>query len=361
MVGATITLGPGWLMSDCILIFKEDKLLKTVSIGDHVAVSIGRHKLNDLHLPDPSSKVSRFHAALFRDAEGRYSLQDLGSRNHTYVNGKRRDYGTLNDGDRIQIGEYTLVFQKQAEKSRPEKSAVAVVDGGADDYAKTVLVPAPSPSEDVQRLKDDPDGLLLLYQLSRVANLGPDLEESLPAIVDELARTFHPNRVFIALLEQNRVSLTCLARFPIEDTEIRFSRTMLQHLLQEKQVLITEDALADERFQKQGKPAKSVLEQQIRSAVCVPLQWSGEIKGMLYLDSTQEDGRFTARDIKLLDLIGQDLSLLLERALDYSAVRDEKLRLENQLAIESTIIGISPKTKAVLKRWRSLLPPMPPF
>jgi pSer/pThr/pTyr-binding forkhead associated (FHA) protein len=87
-----------------ILIYKEDKFLKAVNIAHQIAVCIGRHRLNDIHLADPSAKVSRFHAALFRDAEGRYSLQDLGSRNHTFVNEKRRDYGALNDGDRIEVG-----------------------------------------------------------------------------------------------------------------------------------------------------------------------------------------------------------------------------------------------------------------
>jgi transcriptional regulator with GAF, ATPase, and Fis domain len=115
-----------------------------------------------------------------------------------------------------------------------------------------------------------------------------DLEESLQAILAELADTFGPDRMVIALLEQAGVSPTCLARFPVEETEVKLSRTMLQRLLQEKQTLITEDALADERFQRHGKPVKSVLEQQIRSAVCVPLQWGGEIRGILYLGSTGE-------------------------------------------------------------------------
>lgn len=198
-------------------------------------------------------------------------------------------------------------------------------------------------------MKTDPDGLLLLYQLSRFANLSPDVEESLQAIAEELANTFQPDRMFIALLEPDGTSLTCLARFPLDEAETKFSRTMLRHLLHEKQVLIIQDALTDERLVLQGKPAKSVLEQHIQSALCIPLQWGREIKGILYLDSSKEKGRFTSRELKLLTHVGKDLSALLERGLDYRSVRDEKLRLESRLALETTIIGITPKIKELLK------------
>jgi transcriptional regulator with GAF, ATPase, and Fis domain len=332
-----------------ISVYKEDKLLKAQKIADHVAISIGRHKLNDIHLPDSSAQVSRFHVALFRDAEGRYWLQDLGSRNRTSVNGKTRDFGLLADGDKIGIGPYTLVLQEHSQKSKAEKPGVTLIDEEADGDVKTILSPIPIPSEDLEPLKTDPEGLLLLYQLSRFANLGSDLEESLQAITEELATTFQPDRMFVALLEPDGTSLTCLARFPLDEAETKFSRTMLRQLLHEKQVLIIQDALTDERLMLQGKPARSVLEQHIQSAICIPLQWGGEIKGILYLDSSKETGRFTSRDLKLLTHVGKDLSALLERGLDYRSVRDEKLRLESRLAVENTIIGITPKIKEILK------------
>lgn len=331
-----------------ILIYKDNNLIKTYPLAAGKTVSTGRHHFNDIHLPDPSCKVSRFHTALFCDADGIYFSQDLGSRNNTYVNGERRDYGILIDGDKIAIGDYTLVLQKQIEKAR--KSEFTLVDDGVDsDGTKTIFSPKYFQWEEVRQLKDDSEGLLLLYQLSRLANSGLDIEESLQLIIEELSKALHPDRIFIALLEREGTGLTCLARSPLDEGNIKVSRTMLQYLLQEKQILITDNALVDERFKRYGATARSILKLQIKSAICVPLQWDGETRGILYLDSSRGKGLFKERDLRLINLIGNDLSTFMERGQKYRAVNDEKTCLERRLEMENTIIGISPKIKEVLK------------
>ena len=52
-----------------ILVYREDKLLKVHDLSTVGATAIGRHLLNDIHLPDPARKVSRFHMAIFQDAD----------------------------------------------------------------------------------------------------------------------------------------------------------------------------------------------------------------------------------------------------------------------------------------------------
>ena len=64
-----------------ILVYREDKLLRVHDLSTVGATAIGRHPLNDIHLLDPARKVSRFHMAIFQDADGRCFVQDLGSRN----------------------------------------------------------------------------------------------------------------------------------------------------------------------------------------------------------------------------------------------------------------------------------------
>lgn len=63
----------------------------------------------DLVVSDPS--VSARHAVLGVDAEQeRYGIADLGSRNGTFVNGRRVDDGVLRDGDKIFVGATVLKF-----------------------------------------------------------------------------------------------------------------------------------------------------------------------------------------------------------------------------------------------------------
>jgi hypothetical protein len=68
---------------------------------------IGRTKDNQVQIPFPG--VSRRHA-LVSAGPGGFTLADLGSQNGTLVNDKPITQCTLNEGDRIKIGEVHLVF-----------------------------------------------------------------------------------------------------------------------------------------------------------------------------------------------------------------------------------------------------------
>lgn len=332
-----------------LTIYKGDDHYKVESLGSRKAFSIGRHPLNEIYLEDPSSSISRFHAALFLDAEGHYFLQDLGSKNNTYVNDKKREYGILNEGDKIQIGDYDLVFEKRTVKGKKKKPTLSVVEDKGKELIKTVLSPFFFPREEINKLKDKPEGLLLLYKLNRLENEGQELEESLQLVCELLFEAFKPDRVLVALFEHDGENLACLGRYPDEKGESKVSRTMIRHLLDEKRMFIARDALDDERLKMKGKTAKSVLELQLKSIACIPLQWDGDVKGILYLDSTKKAGLFDESQAQLLSLIGDDLSLYIENTLHHKRVQDERARLETRLEMEDTLIGHSPGMQDALK------------
>jgi len=76
------------------------------AIGDEL--TIGRAATCAIGMPDDTF-VSQLHARVFRDA-GRAMIEDLGSTNGTYVNGKRVTVAEpLTKGDRVQIG--STVFE----------------------------------------------------------------------------------------------------------------------------------------------------------------------------------------------------------------------------------------------------------
>jgi phosphoserine phosphatase RsbU/P len=75
----------------------------------HDRVVIGRSSQADLLLDHPS--VSRRHAELWPDEQGRWMLRDLNSRNGTTVNGAAVWDRPLQHGDRIAIGEMVLRFE----------------------------------------------------------------------------------------------------------------------------------------------------------------------------------------------------------------------------------------------------------
>jgi hypothetical protein len=89
----------------------------TISGGEHNGKSfplgepeylIGRHRDNSIQLSDLG--VSGFHARIYRGADG-YVLEDLKSRNGTWVNGARVFHCTLAHEDRVHIGQTDLVYE----------------------------------------------------------------------------------------------------------------------------------------------------------------------------------------------------------------------------------------------------------
>lgn len=72
---------------------------------------IGRAPSCDIWLSDPS--VSRDHARLERDADGRWSIVDTRSANGTFVNGERVQIAAVHDGDRLKVGECQLTFRSR--------------------------------------------------------------------------------------------------------------------------------------------------------------------------------------------------------------------------------------------------------
>jgi pSer/pThr/pTyr-binding forkhead associated (FHA) protein len=81
----------------------EPKASRGASFAIGQELTVGRAGTCTIGMPDDTF-VSQLHARVFRDAGGTM-IEDLGSTNGTYVNGKRVDKPELlTKGDRVQIG-----------------------------------------------------------------------------------------------------------------------------------------------------------------------------------------------------------------------------------------------------------------
>ncbi len=89
----------------------------------HENCSIGRGDQNDCALSD--QLASRRHAVVQRQGDNEYWLVDYGSRNGTYLNGRRiAQPSRLNNGDIIAIGETQLRFDQRSRGGAAERGTV---------------------------------------------------------------------------------------------------------------------------------------------------------------------------------------------------------------------------------------------
>ena len=79
-------------------------------------VSIGRAHSNDVKLTNPMRLVSRQHAEI-RQEKGRFWIVDLGSKNATWLNGRRLEAEqpySLHSGDHLLVGDFKIEFVQPA-------------------------------------------------------------------------------------------------------------------------------------------------------------------------------------------------------------------------------------------------------
>jgi two-component system cell cycle response regulator len=89
-----------------LIVLAGPRLLGKSFKVDFSGMIIGRSLDSDIWLDDES--VSRHHAKLEIEA-GLVRLTDLGSRNGTFCNGERVEVRSLSEGDRIQVGNETVL------------------------------------------------------------------------------------------------------------------------------------------------------------------------------------------------------------------------------------------------------------
>ena len=99
------TAAPRKVIYDLAVI--SDMQSQEIILGER-QVHFGRKRSNDFVLADES--VSRIHAYISYERH-RHVLYDAGSLNGTYVNGKAISRHELRDGDKIQMGNTTLIYK----------------------------------------------------------------------------------------------------------------------------------------------------------------------------------------------------------------------------------------------------------
>ena len=158
---------------------------------------LGRHPECDIVLD--SGVVSRQHAQIQR-VEDKFYIEDMQSRNGTYVNGRQiRQRCQLNDQDRITLCDVVLVFHgdKQAEKAGGGQTSTLegealMVNDESDSSSSTVMTRLNVGSGSTSlRLEVNPQAKLkALLEISRETRSHPGVNDVLPKVLDSLLAIF---------------------------------------------------------------------------------------------------------------------------------------------------------------------------
>jgi phosphoserine phosphatase RsbU/P len=291
---------------------------------------IGRSP-EDCQVVLPPNAVSRKHAQI-SFSQGSYFLEDLGSRNKTYLNNKEVNARTpLKDGDGIKICDFLFCFRDEhrAKQPRPRPKPPEEEEENSTTVEAALQGGSHQNFLDVQPA----DKLKAILRISSVLSKTLHLEKLIPQIADELLDLFRQaDRCFIIDYDaqDDRLIPVVTKTRRSAGTNERFSRTIVRKCLESLQSYLSEDATADNAI----AAAQSIAEFRIRSVMCVPLATQdNQPLGVIQLDSQDRTKKFTQDDLKLLICVADQASVAIENARMHEAlVEQNKLEEENRAA-----------------------------
>ncbi len=308
-----------------------------LSDGTH---SVGRGAQATLKLADTS--VSREHAE-FRVSDSGIELRDLGSRNGSWVNGRRleaNDPVLLHAGDELRIG---AIILKLIDPDRPNAQEMGTMAGSVVPRLSNDAVEASVRLswEDLHSRMDvgvrrERDLFRVLSEAGALLVAQRPLNEIFEAALDLLERVVPARRILLLLNDGEggaEVPMVRAARpASAAGQKIMLSRTLLSAVLEKRDALLVADARLDPNFRNQ----ESIVLQDISSALAAPLFDNEKVIGLVYADSNDILQRFDQDMLRAFTMLANLVAVKISNTRLLEAER-EKERMAQELATAARI------------------------
>lgn len=330
---------------------------------------LGRHPTCQVVLN--SNVVSRQHAQVL-ESHGTFYIEDLRSRNGTYVNEKKIVGRTeLNDGDEIRLCDVVLQFiqypsitQPAAPRVSPSSADMDAIDSmksGLLDQSQILGLPAEEApafesSTSIRRLPPgdgshkstvDPSiKLKAILEITRALGRELQVETVLPKMLETLFGIFPQAEQGFVLLkdpETNRLRVKASrTRGDAEADTVAVSMTVVRHALQTRESILSRNVSDDSRFKK----STALSKMRITSMMCVPLlNQDDEGLGVIQIVTRDNARAFSEEDLDLLSSLAVQASMAIENArLHEEHVQRRELERDLEFATQVQL-GFLPKSR----------------
>ncbi len=311
--------------------------------------TIGRSSMNDLPISD--KMLSRQHARIVKDDDGGLMVEDLGSRNGTFLNGDRlATPQPLKAGDRITLGGVTLKLESES------TTRVRIEAGGTDALDNTILK-ASAELLRAQHQETDPrlpaEQLSKLIESLRVVNeltiellRDVSVDELMKFLMDKVFETLMPDRGVVLLrsrLTNELIPAVVRVAEGMSADDIRLSKTLVAQVVEKRNGLILMDTSTGSGV----SLADSIRLSGIKSVLAAPLENEGEVVGLIYVDSQVGHRSFEEADLRLLTSLANVAAAKIQNA-RLMAEAAEKKQMDREFAlareIQQRLLPESPPT-----------------
>ena len=306
---------------------------------DRPVTTIGRSSMNDLPVAD--KMLSRQHARILRDGDGGLTVEDLGSRNGTFVNGERLiSMRPLKSGDRITVGGVTLKVESES-TTRVRIDEIAGDDHALDNTilkasAELLRQPAETdprlPAEQLSKLIES---LRVVNELTRELLRDVSVDELLKFLMDKVFETLNPDRGVVLLRSSTTGELLpAVVRVSegISAEDIRLSKTLVNSVIEKRNGLLLMDTANGSGV----SLSESIRLSGIKSVLAAPLENEGEVVGLIYVDCRVGHRSFEEADLRLLTSLANVAAAKIQNA-RLMADAAEKKQMDREFALAQEI------------------------
>jgi HD-GYP domain-containing protein (c-di-GMP phosphodiesterase class II) len=287
-------------------------------------LSIGRAPDNTLHLDD--LQVSRKHATIEQGPKGTV-LRDLGSGNGTYIDSRRVLETRLSNGTVIRIGQQDLRFETDAVIQTPgtdygmgdsgvrfQSGPQQAVTADAAENLCATFFQAPAAASSGQDLAEMQRRLRAVYAANQAIASERDLTRLFEIVMEQIFSLVPAHNGVIILRDRQAAKgrsttvmklghstaldglVTEYVRSGVNGEEVTISSSIVRRAIENKEAVLTVDAADDARFES----GASIIQENISSAMCVPLVYQSDVLGVIYVDTRGTTNAFVNRDLELV-------------------------------------------------------------
>ncbi len=294
--------------------------------------SVGRKVDKDLVIADP--RVSRDHAYIALEADGFY-IVDQGSKHGTFVNGERVERQKLERNDRLEFGARDstyAIFNPAHATSNTAREFLSQISG-----------------IQISQEANDLEKLTLFLEAARKLNTAGVLDEILMTMLDVTLRLTRAERGYV-FLKDDEGNLRLAAGRNNKSEALLDDKTISHSALEESLRSNKEFLLTDTGSSMDAAARQSIVAYDLRTVVCIPLRKrqvqasreqtpahaSGEVMGVLYIDSRFASREFSGVGHDVVRAIATEAASLIENARLVQA-EEESRRYQQELTIAASI------------------------
>ena len=320
---------------------------QTVDVKPGATLIVGRAVNSDVPIYDPT--ISRQHAQVTLQ-DGGVLIKDLGSSNGTFLNGSRVTEAVAQPNDVVMFGKVSFYVREVAKQATAPQPLAATAGAGAPKPAAATIVRQLPVGADialsgkVKRLSLEsaqgvPEDTLattetaksakkleLLLEISKALSRQQDVDKLLESIADMSFQVMAVDYVSILMGSTTETMVPRISKSRLGGTaSSRVPKGIMGPVVQDRVALLTDNAAEDQRLK-----GGTIVQQQVRSAMCAPLMASdGAILGVMYVDNRTATHAYRDDDLDFLIGFSGVASVAIENNALAERLRHEALVLSN--------------------------------